>query len=222
MGANTRYAGLLECAQICRDLFTLGGVPRWVVDYLALVKNARGEGETVSFDTIRDCFRNIWTKYVGKYLSMLSTAQCIRLAASAIAGQPASPSDTFDGDVKWLKLRDSSLCLLTPCVSGGLDVQIPYALLQSVGSLHDEKATVVEKEFAKSLNDLKKYVDDPMLDVQAWQSGEVFGACFYAVRINALRVLGHTTVTLEKLLPSALMNREMDDISVKLVPSRVF
>ncbi|KAG3080264.1 hypothetical protein PC122_g11865 [Phytophthora cactorum] len=49
---------------------------------------------------------------------------------------------------------------------------------------------------ASSLNDLKQYVDN-------------------TIENQALLVLGHTTVPLKRLLPGALMNREMESISVK-------
>ncbi|KAG4230063.1 hypothetical protein PC116_g21620 [Phytophthora cactorum] len=61
-----------------------------------------------------------------------------------------------------------------------------------------------------------------MFDLQPWQSWEKFGACFYAVRINALLALGYSTVTLGDLLPGTRMSGETRNISVKLVPSRVF
>ncbi|KAG2819718.1 hypothetical protein JG687_00006169 [Phytophthora cactorum] len=43
---------------------------------------------------------------------------------------------------------------------------------------------------ASSLNDLKQYVDNTMFDTQAWQSREIFAACFYAVRIKRCWCLG--------------------------------
>ncbi|KAG3114503.1 hypothetical protein PI124_g10420 [Phytophthora idaei] len=43
---------------------------------------------------------------------------------------------------------------------------------------------------ASSLNDLKQYVDNTMFDTQAWQSREMFAACFYAVRIERCWCLG--------------------------------
>ncbi|OWY99184.1 Crinkler (CRN) [Phytophthora megakarya] len=55
---------------------------------------------------------------------------------------------------------------------------------------------------AESLSDLRRYVDDTMFVTLAWQVWEIFGACFYGVRINALLVLGHKRFSLGKLLPT--------------------
>ncbi|KAI9985264.1 hypothetical protein PInf_004590 [Phytophthora infestans] len=59
--SNSSYAGLLSHAQICRDLFVLGGVPRWVVEYLTAVKNTCVQGEPVNLDNINKCFVAVWT-----------------------------------------------------------------------------------------------------------------------------------------------------------------
>ncbi|TMW58955.1 hypothetical protein Poli38472_007100 [Pythium oligandrum] len=222
--SNASYAWLLSYARICRHLFILGGVPRWVVEYLSAVKKACVPGEPVSLDNIDKCFVAVWTKYVEYYLKSLETPQLVRLAAFAVSGQTVNPLGTFDGDLKWSRLRDSSLCLLIPrksSTSGKYDVRVPYALLENIGSRREEMVTEAERNFASALNDMRDEVDSTMFKLQPWQSWEIFGACFYAVRINALLVLGHSPVKLGDLLPGTLMSDETRAISVKLVPSRV-
>ncbi|KAF4133636.1 hypothetical protein GN958_ATG16973, partial [Phytophthora infestans] len=73
-----------------------------------------------------------------------------------------------------------------------------------------------------NLKELADLVGSTVFDVQPWQSWGIFGACFYAVIINALRVLGHSAATLSDILPGATMLDYMHNITVKLVPSRVF
>ncbi|GMF17048.1 unnamed protein product [Phytophthora lilii] len=111
--SNTVYAGWPESHPICRNLITLGGVPRWVVEYLTSVSAARGKADSVSADVIAGCFNVIWKKYVASYLNVLAIEQRARLVVTAIVGEVISPSDTFDGETKWSTLRDNSLCLLT-------------------------------------------------------------------------------------------------------------
>jgi hypothetical protein len=158
------------------------------------------------------------------YLDSLETSKLVRLAAFAVSGQTVNPHDTFDGNLKWSRLRDSSICLLIPrksSKSGEHDVRVPYALLENIGSRGAKLATEAERNFASALNDMRNSVDLTMFHLQPWQSWEMFGACFYAVRINALLALGHSTVTLRDLLPGTLMSSETSAIFVKLVPSRV-
>lgn len=101
------------------------------------------------------------------------------------------------------------------------DIRVPYALLQSIGSGCDANKTFAENSLAIALMDMKEMVDDTIFDLQPWQLWKMFGACFYAVRTNALLVLGHSTVTLKDLLPGVVMSVGTSTMSVKLVPSRV-
>ncbi|KAK1938961.1 hypothetical protein P3T76_009036 [Phytophthora citrophthora] len=55
---------------------------------------------------------------------------------------------------------------------------------------------------------MNELVDSELFGLPNWQSWVLFGACFYAVRINALLVLGYSTVTLEDLLPDMKMTEE--------------
>lgn len=222
--SNASYARLLSHAQICRDLFVLGGVPRWVVEYLKSVEKTCVQGEPVKLDNINKCFVEIWSAYVQYYLDSLETPQLVRLAAFAVSGQTVDLNGTFDGNLKWSKLRDSSLCLLIPRISsksGEHDVRVPYALLVNIGSRREELVTDAERNFASALNDMRDEVDSTMFKLQPWQSWEMFGACFYAVRINALLALGHSTVTLRNLLPGTLMSGKTSAITAILVPSKV-
>lgn len=78
-----------------------------------------------------------------------------------------------------------------------------------------------EKDFALAFNDMRKMVDALMFDLPPWQLWEMFGACFYAVRINASLVLKRSTVMLKTLLRGVQMSARTRGLSVKLVPSRV-
>ncbi|KAK1930418.1 hypothetical protein P3T76_014089 [Phytophthora citrophthora] len=219
--SNAKFAGYLQDNQVQNHLFALGGVPRWVVEYVLNLKMCSEPG-TITLESIGKCFKNVWTKYVDAYMESMSTQQLVRLAAFAVSGRQVRQQDKFDKKFKWSKLRDSSLCLLNPSSTPkDCDVRVPYALLQSIAS-SDDMTSEAEKCFAAALSDMEKLVDSELFVREPWQSWEIFGACFYAVRINALLVIGRSTVTLEELLPGALIADNMCGISVKLSPSRVF
>ncbi|KAF4146211.1 hypothetical protein GN958_ATG04686 [Phytophthora infestans] len=219
--SNADFAMLLRQPQARRHLFMLGGVPRWVVEYLLELRSCL-QGGVVSLENINNCYDDVWTNFVDYYLRspLVDLQTLVRLAAFAVSGVTVSPISTIDGRLKWSRLRDSSLCLLSPRKSSTCDVRVPYTLLMNIGSTKS-LATRAERDFATALNDMSEMVDSTMFALQPWQSWEMFGACFYAVRINALLVLGHSTATLGDLLPGARMSEETRQISVKLVPSRV-
>lgn len=56
--SNAEHGRLLRQSQICRDLFFLGGVPRWVVDYL-LELESRTQSDVVPLKIINACFNEI-------------------------------------------------------------------------------------------------------------------------------------------------------------------
>ncbi|KAF4032786.1 hypothetical protein GN244_ATG15296 [Phytophthora infestans] len=222
--SNADFAMLLRQSQIRRHLFMLGGVPRWVVEYLLELRSCL-QGEVVSLENINECFVEVLTSFVGYDVSspLVDLQTLVRLAAFAVSGLTVNPIDTIDGRLKWSRLRDSSLCLLSPreySNPAACDVRVPYPLLANIGSTKT-LATRAEQAFATALDDMSEMVDSTMFALQPWQSWEIFGACFYAVRINALLVLGHSTVKLRDLLHGARMSEETRHISVKLVPSRV-
>lgn len=218
---------LCQAAESCPDL------PRFVRSWRRSAvgcrvskvgrKNLRARGAR-EVGQHQQVLRGIWSAYVQYYLDSLETPQLVRLAAFAVSGQTVDLNGTFDGNLKWSKLRDSSLCLLIPRISsksGEHDVRVPYALLVNIGSRREELVTDAERNFASALNDMRDEVDSTMFKLQPWQSWEMFGACFYAVRINALLALGHSTVTLRNLLPGTLMSGKTSAITVILVPSKV-
>ncbi|KAH9181782.1 hypothetical protein AeNC1_016242 [Aphanomyces euteiches] len=114
------FADLLEYAQVCRNLFFLGGVPRWVVEYLLalkVVKDMQPQDSTekvLPLTVIENCYRTITEKYVTSTFSVLNPRRRLRLAAFALSGRLVQPDELFDGKLTWSRLRDSSLCLLSP------------------------------------------------------------------------------------------------------------
>ncbi|KAF0717355.1 Aste57867_2340 [Aphanomyces stellatus] len=219
--STQKFARLLDYSQVCRNLFFLGGVPRWVVEYLLALKT---ESNVLSLEMIEKCYTTITDTYVTSAFSVLNPRQRLRLAAFALSGRRVQPDELFDDNLTWSRLRDSSICLLSP--RSDLDgrvrckINVPYSLFLQIEA--PSTASEAEVSFVFALKDLFKFVDSKLFDILPWQSCEVFGACFYALRINALLVLGHSTVILGDLLHGAKMDDETSAIQVKLVLSRVF
>jgi len=51
---------------------------------------------------------------------------------------------------------------------------------------------------------LHRHVDDVLYDLEPWQLWEKFGACFFALRVNAFLLLGHTSVSFLEVCPGAV------------------
>ncbi|KAH9154108.1 hypothetical protein AeRB84_003755 [Aphanomyces euteiches] len=175
------FVDLLEYAKVCRNLFFLGGVPRWVVDYLLALKVVRDKQPQVSTDQkkvlplnmIEKCYTTFTEKFVSSAFSVLNSRQRLRLAAFALSGSLAS---------RFL-------------------IMLAISTIRVPNSPSD-----VEKVFALAIEDLFVLVDSKLFAIPPWRSWEVFGACFYALRINALLVLGQSTVTIGDLLRGATMD----------------
>eukprot|EP00475_Leptophrys_vorax_P020119 TRINITY_DN27545_c0_g1_i4.p1 TRINITY_DN27545_c0_g1~~TRINITY_DN27545_c0_g1_i4.p1 ORF type:complete len:120 (-),score=20.75 TRINITY_DN27545_c0_g1_i4:9-368(-) len=99
---NQTYSHLLSHLGIRRHLFYLGGVPRWVVNYLTEVFN-RSESEVVPLKVISECYDAIPERYASKYFVLLSSEDKIKLAAYSIFAQMVLPSSFFSSETKWSK-----------------------------------------------------------------------------------------------------------------------
>jgi len=176
----------------------------------------------VDLDIIESCFQDVWWDHISRFTRALGQARLIRLAAFAVSGCLVQQNDLFDGDLTWSQLEDTSLCLLYSRVDRTTvshEVHVSYAVLHSLHSISPSSAA--EKHFADSLKDLDQLVNSKVFALPKWKLWELFGACFYAIRMNVLLALGRSTVTLGELLPGALMTEATQIISVKLVPARV-
>ncbi|KAF0701561.1 Aste57867_7999 [Aphanomyces stellatus] len=215
--STQEFARLLDYSQVCRNLFFLGGVPRWAVEYLLALKT---ESNVLSLEMIEKCYTTITDTYVTSAFSVLNPRQRLRLAAFALSGRLVQPDELFDDKLTWSRLRDSSLCLLTPRSDRGYEIVVPYSLFRNINV--PRSLSQAEVFFASAIVDMREFVDSKLFDIPPWKSWEVFGACFYALRINALLFLGHSTVKLGSLLRGATMDEQTSAIQVKLVPSTVF
>jgi hypothetical protein len=227
--SNPKFAHLLSYVQIRRHLFYLGGVPRWIVDYITEVVKKSRTG-TVKLEVICQCYHTIVERYASNYFEPLQVEDKLKLAAYSISALTVNPSHFFSSEVKWSKLRDSSICLLVK-QDDNLDksesfyVQIPYSLFIHIADHIEAKTPIFSSEqraFIETIKELHYKVDSLLFDLQPWQLWEKFGAYFYALRMNAFLILGKSCVSIGEFLKGALIAENIRDIEINLAPANVF
>lgn len=107
-----------------------------------------------------------------------------------------------------------------------LPIQVPYVLLyavvQAAQSLEAPEINNNEKMFVRSLKGMHNHLRESARIHFDWSSWEVFGAQFYAARINAFVVLGRTSVEVRELWRGGRMNDSVASIRVCLQTMEVF
>jgi hypothetical protein len=187
----------LNNVTVCRHLFTLGGVPRYFVEYMRELTNGM---------TPADAFREIESSWPSVW-SVLPIKKAVKLIAYSLSGQTVRLNETPNGfETSWRDLRDSCLCI-TSKESGGY-VTIPYIVFYQVGTSTEPLDALSEPEqfLVLTIKQMISDVDERIAKEDPWKLWEVFGAYFYALRINSLMVLGHTRIELRQILFGADIN----------------
>ncbi|KAI3635616.1 hypothetical protein MIR68_006254 [Amoeboaphelidium protococcarum] len=214
---------LLQHNQVRRHLFYLGGVARWVTEYILMllqkIEGIPADG-FLSADTIERTFNFIKREFVDRWGGNLDPIDFVRLAAFALAGKPVQLNDKQIGGIKWSRLRDSSVCL----INDGNQVTIPYTILRIVAqyskvSFGNEYSDAIGCMIA-CLKGLIEKVDQLIYDKAPWQFWEVFGAYYHALRINSLIIVSGSQCRVSDLLKGALYNLQ-SDFEVELKPMSV-
>jgi hypothetical protein len=225
------YRHLLNNADVLKHLFFLGGVPRWIVDFLlVIVRRMDTTMEKRVLKVVEDSFKETIRRYVSGNFEILSVEQKILLAAYSISGQVTNASSEFVPGIKWSKLRDSSLCLLIEAdietAEGYFSVHVPYSLFVIIArfpnKILDEIKSPEQLAFVQVVREFHESVDSLLFLVQPWQLWERFGAYFYALRVNALLLLGRSVISVREFLNGALVATDIANIKIKLVLAQVF
>ncbi|KAF0698997.1 Aste57867_10419 [Aphanomyces stellatus] len=212
---------LLMHSPVRRHLFYLGGIPRWSFDYINFLqkllykKMQENRGEILTTPEIEQAFSITTTTFVDSWGSDLDSNDLIKLAAYCVSGVAVDKSSKSVGGMKWSRLQDSSLCLLTE----KSEVTIPYAILHRIGNLIPNEYLDPERSFIECVQGLIDKVDSRIYDKPPWALWEVFGAYFHALRINAMIIIGKPVVMVSELFKGALVKGCCDQ--VQLIPTRV-
>ena len=153
--------------QFRRELFFLGGLPR----------------PSIAFANGHDTFDEIWERYIDAEWDM-TTKELLMLVAYAVSRKQVTQED-MPGikDLKWYQLADQGLCLLEKGV-----VTIPYCIFR-LAAAKASPATLVEKCMVQNLCFLIERVDKSLYVAEPWQQWELFGAAFFALRVNSIILL---------------------------------
>lgn len=191
IGGSEKLRNRLASPDFRRHLFFLGGIPRPSVLF-ALGTN---------FDVVwKDDIR-------GKLFSRessLSPEELLRVVAVACSGNTVD--EKVDSGIKnytWGRWFDEGLCLQLD--SGQLGV--PYCVVRLVGKvgLSMPELSPPAKCMIQVLEYLCKHVDDTLYDMEPWQSWEKFSACFFALRVNSLLLLGVRQCLFSRLCQHAVV-----------------
>jgi hypothetical protein len=223
---HPKFSCLLKYSAVHRHLFYLGGVPRWIVDYLLELQRRVDltKDPFIPLEKLNETYSAIWSLYISSYFTELDSIDLIKLAAYSLSSELVHPDDMFNGNgIRWSRMRDSSLCMLVEHIEGMCRVLVPYTLFIRVSQIPIcEKMKTGERRLIESLYSLHRHVDEVAYDLQPWQLWEKFGAYFYALRINSLIVIGRNEVYLSQLLHGAIMTDDILELKVQLIPTKVF
>jgi hypothetical protein len=214
--SSTNYGKqILELAPARRHLFYLGGVPRYFVEYSLLVGNTLKTDSTPPVKILDQHFNSVWDKYIQQGIPGLTIDQILLLIAYSLSGIKVNLSDTpYRDKLTWKRLRDMSLCL----IGDNCQVILPYSILKCAVTINCNHCnTQAEKNLITCLQWLSERVDNVMFDCPPWNLWEKFGACFHALRINSLCVIGKKSIPFSQLCSGALVNGCSEEVNLKPV-----
>jgi hypothetical protein len=187
VASNETLKNKLTSKDFRRKLFFFGGIPRPSLEF------ARG-----------DKWEEVWKHRIeAKWNNDLTSLELLLLVAVAVSGKtvlPADPSDIMS--LKWGALADQGLCL----IRDDKQVSIPYCVFRLASTLSDDGLTLPYKCLLQNLKYLRDNIDAVLFDNALWKQWEKFGACFFAMRINALLILGMSEVPFHRLYQHAKTN----------------
>jgi hypothetical protein len=236
---------LLKQNLFCQHLFFLGGVPRPCTQYaeecLLWLETSGRKGDVGATKTafirifeskFNEFFRGVYSQAPREKGEKegFTLRELIWLAAYSVSGGTVEPDEkpfknlpgSTRSHLSFRRLRDGSVCILDDDGRLGL----PYCFFYYLSGVDELKYTSFsegEKSFMAVLQYLKNYVDRNVFDPAncPWQQWELFGACFSALRINALLITlasdGELEVKLSRIFEGAVVNLPIDH-KVKLRP----
>ena len=235
---------LLESELFCRHLFFLGGIPRPCTEYAEDCRKWHARNPSPNPNRTEEeyekVFKSKFNMFFGAYSKNpdikkpnrekpkrdFTLQELIRLAAYAVKGGTVEEDDSpFENHISFRRLRDGSVCILDYDGKLGL----PYCFFHKLSTRSHDGAYLAlsdpEKAFLDVLNYLWKNVDMHLFTSSRspWQQWETFGACFSALRINALLILTpkdkEPEVHLEEIFDGAMT--KVPNVKVKLRPTWV-
>jgi hypothetical protein len=243
-GRGEHAKELLRQELFCQHLFFLGGVPRPCTQYAEeccrwhvntpdrTVGDMKSTYQKIFETKFNEFFKGVYKQAPRKNGEKegFTLREVIWLAAYSVRGGTIEPEDkpfekldsSTHKHLSFRRLRDGSVCIL------GDDERLilPYCFfyyLSHVDELEYQNIPEAEKAFLLVLRYLNLHVDHNVFNSgnSPWQQWELFGACFSALRINALLITsGAKEVSLSRIFEGAKINCTTDHM-VRLRPMRV-
>jgi len=147
----------------------------------------------------------------------LQASEIILIVAYSLSGTLVPGDGAPIRQLKWTRLRDSSVCLLEP-VKHLYRVILPYCIIRLCSALpENDISTTAGSCFVRTLNQLTEKLDEQVYEIPPWMLWEKFGALFHACRINALQIIGKTTVPFTDICSGALINGCTEEVILRPV-----
>jgi hypothetical protein len=197
--SSVKGRGRLVSPDFRRKLFFLGGIPR------PSVKFALGES-----------FESVWGTYVvQRWGEGMMSMELLRLVAVAVSGIQVKDGDKSGiRDYTWGRLFEEGVCV--PLEDGQLG--IPYSVFRLAAEVDpDTVSGLATKCLIQNLRYLRDHVDGVLYDCEPWQLWEKFGACFFAMRVNARLILGFVELPMNKLCARTAVNGCGDNVRLRPV-----
>ncbi len=181
------YRAKLVSPEFRRNLFFFGGLARPSIEYAM--------GQT---------FEDVWNLRVTAVWRDVGTNDLLQLIASAVSGLSVKAEDASGiMGFKWQRLCDQGMCLFME----DMQVVVPYCLFKLAADIDIlTVSSLAAKCLLQNLRFLRDHVDRVVYDLEPWQLWEKFGACFFALRVNALLMLGNAKIAFNELCRGSFMN----------------
>ena len=204
---RSKHEHILSSREIRRNIFKLGGIPRPSVKY--------------ADDSLKDAaktWEDYWKEEIkSRWTENFTIHELLKIVAKAASARTATRKEKSGvRDYSWGALADQGVCLLDE--NGA--VTVPYCVFRIVAETKSaDGLSWVEKCFLQNLKYLSNHVDDVLYDLSQWQLWEKFGACVFAMKVNALQIMGTHELSFKELCDHSVRNG--CDYVVSLVPMHV-
>jgi hypothetical protein len=238
LDSNGKSRVLLSSIICRRHVFFLGGVPRFVEQYAKAIlgRNFEGKPDLNDESLLKRALDHVFTNFVHRAWIFKGSRPELLLVAYALCGRAVKPDDVpgiavgmkagrdivYPDHLNWRQLSDTGVCLLVQREKKYY-VHVPYNVMGSCGAF-DPELSFSEKLFVRSIEALCTNVDAHLFALEPWQLWERFGACFHALRINALLVVNgvnEMVCPLSDVFAGSKMDDTFEELEVKLRPVKL-
>jgi hypothetical protein len=223
---------LLTSAITRNCLYSLGGVPRFIIKYWDKVLKLENFRDS---DALRKEKINVLELYAGQN-KQIDKRGLILLVAYSFAHVPVENTESSGislvvskedekGPLTWQQLSNRGLVMLQETdVANSSYVLLPFHFLEICAGYADMvfEYTEIESLFLNQLTTILRLITVEF-ETDPWRSWEKFGALYYTLKINALLLIGKKNISLANFLHDGRYDEKLTtdlDTCVDLQPCR--